>query len=172
MLFTTDYKSEELLKRIDKEIENARDALVKDTVKLIRINSVQSNPAPGAPYGLGPKQVLDTVMEMGKAEGFCPADYGMGVASISMQPGQPDLGIWLHGDVVPVGDGWIYPPFEGIVHDNCIIGRGATDNKGQLAAIFNLLKIFKALEIKLRYNPAIYDGIGQDQYWRKSLSAG
>lgn len=153
---------EELLKSIDEEIENATDALIRDVVKLVRIDSVRGEPANGAPFGLGPKQVLDTVIEMGQAEGFCPVDYGMGVASISMHPGQPDLGIWLHGDVVPVGDGWIYPPFEGIVHENCIIGRGATDNKGQLAAIFNLLKIFKTMGITLCYNPAIYVGSNEE----------
>lgn len=153
---------EELLKSIDEEIENATDALIRDIVKLVRIDSVRGEPANGAPFGLGPKQVLDTVIEMGQAEGFCPVDYGMGVASISMHPGQPDLGIWLHGDVVPVGDGWIYPPFEGVVHDNCVIGRGATDNKGQLVAVFQLLKIFKSLEIPLRYNPAIYVGSNEE----------
>lgn len=154
--------NEELLSLIDKEIENTRDALVSDTIKLIRINSVQSEPVPGAPFGLGAKEVLETVMEMGEADGFYTKDYGMGVVSLGMQEGQPDLGIWLHGDVVPVGDGWIYPPFEGIEHENCIIGRGATDNKGQLAAVFNVLKIFKALNIKLNYNPAVYVGSNEE----------
>jgi len=79
-----------------------------------------------------------------------------------MQDSKPDLGIWLHGDVVPVGDGWNYPAFEGIEHDGCIIGRGATDNKGQMAAIFNLLKIFKKLDVSLKYNPAMYVGSNEE----------
>lgn len=162
MLFTMDYKSKALLKDVDQAIENSTEALIRDTIKLIRIDSTRTTPAPGAPYGLGVKKVLDTIMEMGKREGYHPVDYGMGVASISVQEGQPDLGIWLHGDVVPVGDGWIYPPFEGIVHDNCIIGRGASDNKGQFAAVFNLLKIFKSLGISLKYNTAIYVGSNEE----------
>ncbi len=154
--------NEELLKQIDQAIENSTDALIRDTVKLIRIDSTRTTPAPGAPYGVGVKKVLDTAMEMGREEGFYPVDYGMGVASIRVQNGEPDLGIWLHGDVVPVGDGWIYPPFEGVVHDNCIIGRGASDNKGQFAAVFNLLKVFKSLGISLNYNPAIYVGSNEE----------
>ena len=154
--------NEELLKQIDQAIENSTESLIADTVKLIKIDSTRTDPVPGAPYGPGVKKVLDTIMEMGKQEGYHPVDYGMGVCSISAQEGQPDLGIWIHGDVVPVGDGWIYPPFEGIVHETCLIGRGATDNKGQCAAVFNVLKIFKALNIHLNYNPAIYVGSNEE----------
>jgi succinyl-diaminopimelate desuccinylase len=75
-----------------------------------------------------------------------------------MQEGQADLGIWLHGDVVAAGDGWHFPPYDATLYKNCIIGRGATDNKGQLASIFQLFKIFRALGIKLKYNPALYVG--------------
>ena len=153
----------ELIKKIDEEIDKARDAVAKDTIALVRINSEQGDPAPGAPYGLGPKQVLDTVLEMGKADGFYCTDYGVGVVSLGLKEGQPDLGIWLHGDVVPAGDGWIYPPYEGVMYkDTHIIGRGATDNKGQLSAIYNILKIFKKLNIELNYNPALYVGSNEE----------
>ena len=56
----------ELLKQIDLEIEKSRGALARDTIKLVRINSEKSAPQPGAPFGLGAKEVLDTVLEMGK----------------------------------------------------------------------------------------------------------
>ena len=148
----------ELLKKIDLAIEKSR----RDTIKLVRINSEKSAPQPGAPFGLGAKEVLDTVLEMGKAEGFFPVDYGMGVGSISLKEGQPDLGIWLHGDVVPAGDGWIYPPYEGVEYEGCIIGRGATDNKGQLVAIFHIMKIFKDMGIDLKYNTALYVGSNEE----------
>ena len=106
--------------------------------------------------------MLDEVLRMGEEAGFHTTDYNCGVGSLSLKPGQPDLGIWLHGDVVPVGEGWIYPPFEGTVYENCIIGRGATDNKGQLCAIFHLLKIFKKLGVELGYNPALYCGSNEE----------
>lgn len=151
-----------LIKQIDHKIEEYTESIIADTVKLININSEESEPIPGAPFGKGPRQVLDTVLEMGKNEGFFTMDYGVGVISVAMKDTQPDLGIWAHGDVVPAGNGWIYPPFDATLYKNCIIGRGATDNKGQLSAIFNLLKIFKEMGIQLKYNPALYVGSNEE----------
>jgi succinyl-diaminopimelate desuccinylase len=39
-----------------------------------------------------------------------------------------------HIDVVPVGRGWTHPPFDGVVADGRVYGRGACDMKGGLAA--------------------------------------
>ena len=150
-----------LLTLIDTEIENCTARLAADTIKLVNIKSVQSDPLPGAPFGEGAKRVLDTFVEMAGADGFYTTDYGVGVVSASMKEGEPDLGIWLHGDVVPEGDGWKFPPYDATEYRGCIIGRGATDNKGQLAAVLNLFRIFDKLGVKLNYNPAIY--VGSDE---------
>src|SRR3546814_6798021 len=39
-----------------------------------------------------------------------------------------------HIDVVAVGHGWTVEPFEGVVRDGRVYGRGACDMKGGLAA--------------------------------------
>ena len=152
----------ELLTKIDEMIEASTEKLAADTIRLVNINSEKSEPVPGAPWGIGPRAVLDEVLKMGKAAGFYATDYNVGVVSTALKEGQPDLGIWLHGDVVTAGEGWNYPPYDATEYKGCIIGRGATDNKGQLAAIFNLLKIFKELNIELTYNPALYVGSNEE----------
>ncbi len=149
----------ELLDRIDEKIELYEDSLIKDAVSLININSELGEPFPGAPFGKGAREVLDKVIKMGKEAGFVTKDYNVGVISVAMEEKEPDVGIWAHGDVVPAGTGWEYEPYNATVLDKeFIIGRGAADNKGQLAAIFNLFKIFKELGVKLNYNPALYVG--------------
>ncbi len=150
-----------IIEIIDKEIMDAKTNVISDTIKFVSIDSTKGEPVPGGPFGEGPKKMLEAVMEYGKKDGFFPKDYKVGVASISMEEGVPDLGIWIHGDVMPVGDGWIYEPFKAFEMEGSIIGRGAGDNKGQFAAMYNLLKIFKRLGIKLKYNPAIY--VGSDE---------
>ena len=152
----------DILTKIDEMIEASTEKLVADTIRLVNINSEKSEPLPGAPWGIGPRAVLDEVLKMGKAAGFYNTDYNVGVISTALKEGQPDLGIWLHGDVVAAGEGWNYPPYDATEYKGCIIGRGATDNKGQLAAIFNLLQIFKELGIELKYNPALYVGSNEE----------
>ena len=154
--------NEDLLIKIDEMIEKRTQYLVSDTIKLVNIKSVQGKPKKNAPYGKGPKKVLDTFKKMSRKSGFYTRDYNAGVMSSAMQPGDADLGIWLHGDVVPEGDGWSFEPYNAVEYKGCIIGRGATDNKGQLAAIFNLFKIFNELGIELNYNPAIYLGSNEE----------
>ncbi|MBM7415321.1 MULTISPECIES: M20 family metallopeptidase [Nocardiaceae] len=52
-------------------------------------------------------------------------------------PGGPGPGLLFlgHSDVVPAGEGWTGDPFRSRVHDGRIVGRGACDMKGGLAAV-------------------------------------
>ncbi len=58
-----------------------------------------------------------------------------------------------HTDVVAVGDGWTVDPFEGVVKDGKIYGRGACDMKGGLAA--SIIAAEKFIEICGDYKGAI-----------------
>ena len=153
---------EKLLIKIDELIEEYEQELVNDTITFININSEQGEPKPNAPFGEGPRKMLDKVIELGEKQGFYATDYNVGVVSLALKDCQPDLGIWLHGDVVPAGTGWDFEPYNATIYKGCIIGRGATDNKGQLSCVFNTLKIFKKLGIELNYNPAIYVGSNEE----------
>ena len=152
----------DLIREIDALIEASREELAADTIKLVNIKSVKSAPVPNAPFGEGTKQVLDYMLDAGRNAGFDTKDYRMGIVSLALKEGSPDLGIWTHGDVVPEGDGWKFDPYHAVEYNGCIIGRGATDNKGQLAAMFHLFKIFQRLNIELKYNPAIYVGSNEE----------
>lgn len=47
----------------------------------------------------------------------------------------PSLALLAHTDVVPAPNaGWTVPPFEGVLRDGRLIGRGAADMKNELAA--------------------------------------
>lgn len=47
----------------------------------------------------------------------------------------PHLAFAGHTDVVPPGDGWSHDPFEPMLEDGMLAGRGAADMKGALAAM-------------------------------------
>ena len=152
----------ELIKKIDRLIESDRANIAADVIRLVNIRSVREAPLPGAPFGAGPQRLLEEVLKIGAERGFEVRDYGTGVVSLAPDEGEIDLGVWAHGDVVHEGIGWNYDPYNAIEYKGCIIGRGATDNKGQLVAILRLLQIFKKLGIKLRYNPALFVGSNEE----------
>ncbi len=53
-----------------------------------------------------------------------------------------------HHDVVPVTPGtegdWTHPPFEGVVADDAVWGRGSVDDKGSLVGIFEAVEALAA----------------------------
>ena len=60
--------------------------------------------------------------------------------------GGPILGLTGHTDVVPSGDpdSWATPPFEPVIRDGVLYGRGAADMKGSLAAMITATEDFVA----------------------------
>ncbi|MFQ5713396.1 MAG: M20 family metallopeptidase [Candidatus Scalinduaceae bacterium] len=63
--------------------------------------------------------------------------------------GNPILLVACHLDVVPPGDGWNTDPFKSVVKNGRIYGRGASDNKGQMACMLVLARFLKENESKL-----------------------
>ena len=62
------------------------------------------------------------------------------MAYVDYGEGEETLAILTHIDVVPKGEGWTVPAFEGVEKDGRIYGRGAIDNKGPAIAALYALK--------------------------------
>lgn len=59
-------------------------------------------------------------------------------------PTIPPILLMAHSDVVPIADGtessWTHPPFDGVIADGHVWGRGAWDDKGCLIAIMEAVE--------------------------------
>lgn len=122
-------------------IESKRDELVALTRDLIRFPTV--NP-PGEAYTPCAEFLGARLGARGFAVGYYRAKDERGDSAryprtnvVARREGaRPGPCIHFNGhiDVVPTGHGWTVPPFDGLVRDGRVYGRGACDMKGGLAA--------------------------------------
>ena len=78
--------------------------------------------------------------------------------------GKPRLVLNGHIDVVPEGDpdGWSVPPFEGVVKEGRVYGRGACDMKAGLAAAMVAAKVTKESGAKLKGDLVLQFAMGEE----------
>lgn len=119
------------------------DELLKDTVAVLQIDSIESEPKPDAPFGEGNRKALDFVLQRAR-------DFGMKTTDLEGYIGYADFGqgerlvmTLGHLDVVPVGPGWKHAPFGGDIDGGYIYARGSNDDKGPSMAAFYAMRAIK-----------------------------
>ena len=129
-----------------------RDELVSLTVDLVRFPTI--NP-PGEGYRPCAEYLARWLSERGyhadllRAEGTPgDSDSHPRVNVVARREGRcPGQTVHFNGhiDVVDVGSGWTVPPFEGVVRDGRVYGRGTCDMKGGLASAMIAADVFAHL---------------------------
>jgi len=158
--------NKELYHKVSLWFEEHRDEMTKDIIRLVRIPSV-SCPQEGdeAPFGEGCRNCLEEMLTLGREHGFCTENYENRVGSIG--PKDKDwnnmIGFWNHLDVVPVGNQWTYEPFEPVLKDYFLIGRGAQDNKGPAVGILYMMKCLRELEIPMKHQLCLFVGCDEER---------
>ena len=127
---------------INRRVIEMQGEILESIRESIAIRSVKGAPAPGAPYGEGPKQALEHALKLGEKLGFRTGSMADRVGWVEYGEGEEMAAVLGHLDVVPEGDGWTYPPFGGEIHDGKMYGRGVLDDKGPvIGAIYGLKAI-------------------------------
>jgi len=77
-------------------------------------------------------------------------DYGMqSVTNLIVRhrfdAGGPTIALNAHGDVVPPGQGWTKPPYEGVIENGRMYGRGVAVSKSDIATFTYALAALRAL---------------------------
>ena len=70
-----------------------------------------------------------------------------------------------HLDVVPVGDGWTKPPFDALIENGRIYGRGTNDDKGPALAALFAMKAIRDAGIPLRKGIRLILGCDEESGW-------
>ncbi|MBQ8402786.1 MAG: M20/M25/M40 family metallo-hydrolase, partial [Clostridia bacterium] len=155
-----------LLKQADEWLEAHKTEFITELQEMVRIPSVSRADLakPGAPFGPDCRKMLDYALAHGKACGFDTADHDGYAGSIYMGDPENALGIIAHMDVVPVGDGWVYPPFEGtyVPEQDAMIGRGVGDNKGPGVAGLFAMRMLRDFGWPLKHGIRLICGCSEE----------
>ncbi|AGM25923.1 dipeptidase PepV [Spiroplasma syrphidicola EA-1] len=136
--------------------------------EIIKIPSVRSEPVSDGPFGQGTKDVLDFAINLAKELGFKTYQdpqnrYGF----VEYGSGEEVFAILGHLDVVPTGDltKWEFEPFQPIVKDGKLFGRGAFDDKGPTIINLYALKYLKDHNFNPDYRIRLIYGLTEETDW-------
>ncbi|RYG23882.1 M20 family peptidase [bacterium] len=128
--------------------------MLDDTVAMLRIPSLEAEPAPNAPYGVENRRALDLALELSKASGMRTVDLEGHIGYAEFGSGDKMVMSLGHLDVVPTGPGWKHAPFGAEIEDGYIYARGTTDDKGPTMASFYAMRAiqtcFPDLGVRMR----------------------
>jgi len=155
----------ELYERVGVWFEGHREAMINDIMRLVRIESVSRPGTDGTPFGAGCRRALEEMLAIGREHGFDTENYGDVVGSIGCCHKNWDhlIGFWNHMDVVPAGNGWDYAPFEPVVREHFLIGRGSQDNKGPAVGILYMMQCLRELSVPLKHELCLFVGTDEER---------
>ena len=159
------YMDQNLLCRVDQWLRAHRQEIIDDLIGLVRIPSVSVPDEAVPPYGQACRDALAYMFALGERHGYTWRNFDHYVGAIDFTPGNEEIGVWAHLDVVPVPDPaeWDYPPFEGIlVEDRYLIGRGVQDNKMAAIGVFHVMNCLRELGVPLRRKYSLYMGTSEE----------
>ena len=147
-------------------IKEHREELIEEIRGLVRVPSVSRKDLgePGAPFGPDCRRMLDYMMERGVHYGFRTRDLDGYACVVASGNEEETLGIIAHLDVVPVGDGWIYPPFDMtyLPEHEALVGRGVDDDKGPAAMGLFVMRMLQDLKIPMKHGIELYCGVSEE----------
>lgn len=144
------------------KIEEMSQEIIKSTQGIVRIKSVEGEPREGMPFGQGPYNALKYALDLSERLGFKAVNLENYIGYAEYGEGEEYIGVLGHLDVVPEGDGWVYPAYGAEIHDGKIYGRGTMDDKGPIISALYGLKAIKDSQIKLSKKVRIIFGTNEE----------
>ena len=143
-------------------IKQSQDDLIARLQGCIQIPSVYADDGSGHPYGAQVHRCLTYMLDLAQELGFSTQELDGQVGWCEYGQGEEMVAVLCHLDVVPEGDGWTVPPYEGRVVDGRLYGRGAIDDKGPAVAALFALKALKDSCVPLKRRVRILFGLNEE----------
>lgn len=155
-----------LYNRISRWFEENRERMAADIMRLVRIPSISvPQEDDEAPFGQACRDCLEEMLAIGREHGFYTENYGNRAGSIGGRDKDWEnmIGFWNHLDVVPVGNRWVYEPFEPVLKEGYLIGRGSQDNKGPAVGLIYMMECLRELGIPLKHELRLFVGCDEER---------
>lgn len=156
--------NQDLKSRIDELVDGDRAGIVDAMQQILRFRTVS-----GADDAEGQEQCkaelarcLEFLEGKSREIGLDWKNHDNVVAYAHLDGGSSFVGLPVHIDVVPVGDGWSHDPFGGESIDGMIYGRGCQDDKGPVIQMLYAVKVLKALEVPLKRGARLVIGTTEE----------
>lgn len=145
-----------------KKVEELSGEMIQTIVEMVKIDSVEGEAQPDAPFGKGVKQALEAALCVAERLGFDTVNVDNYLGYAVYGQGEDYVCAVGHLDVVPEGTGWKQPPFSGYMQDGVIYSRGVLDNKGPVFSCLYALYALKQLGIPLQHPVRILFGCDEE----------
>ena len=170
-------------------LDSYRDEVAGMLRELVSFKSVKAEPEEGKPFGEEVHKAYKYLLAQAEKDGFEVFDadgFGghiewPGVVTDNrgeiVSAAEGTLGIAVHLDVVPPGDGWMHDPWGGDLSDEHFYGRGTADDKGATAMIYYAMKSLKESGFVPSKNVRLIIGLdeetgctGMDKYFEQATT--
>lgn len=128
--------------KIREFVESNMQNMIDDITAFVAIPSVfdPSTVSAEKPFGEEVDRGLNWILAKADSMGFAVKNVDGYAGEITAGDGEFMIGVLAHEDVVAGGDDWNTPPFEAVVKDNMLYGRGTADDKGPLISSLYAMK--------------------------------
>lgn len=154
----------ELKRRIDQIVEGMRDEIVGALSTILRFRTVSgASDAEGQElYQREIAACLEFLEKESLRMGFDWVSHENTWAYADLPAGEAHVGLPVHIDVVPAGEGWKHDPFGGQVDGGAVWGRGCQDDKGPVIQMLFAMHVLKQLNRPLARGARLIIGTAEE----------
>lgn len=143
-----------------------REAFLVDLSSLIAIKSTKDAAASkeGAPFGPGPLEALNKMLDLGRRDGFRTKNLQgyAGYIEYGPEDAADYIAVLGHVDVVPATGKWTSDPFKLRIEDGTLYARGVIDDKGPTMAAYYALKSLKDSGLPIKHRIRLIIGTDEE----------
>lgn len=150
----------------DKIIDRYKDEIIEKVRDVVKFRSVEDEAKEGMPFGEEVDKTFKYILNLSKEFGFNIKNVDGYGGHAEYGEGDELVGVLVHLDIVPEGNGWSFPPFDVMITEGKMYGRGVSDNKGPAIASLYALNAIKESGIQINKKIRIIFGLNEETRWR------